>query len=140
MSIKLDMSKVYDQVEWKYLEQVMVLMGLQPSMIFLIMSCVSTSLFSVLINVVPKDRIIPTQGLRQGDPLSPCLFLLCMEGLVSLLKCHRTRVQSLKICRGALSVNHLLFANDSIILCKADLDTNKEIQRGAGNACESLGT
>ena len=52
----------------------------------LVMQCVTTITYSVRINGKPKGHIIPTRGIRQGNPLSPYLFLLCAEGLSSLIK------------------------------------------------------
>ena len=63
----------------------------------------------------------PTCGIRQGDPLSPYLFLFVAEGLSSLLKGAEARGEiGVRVCRDAREVCHLLFVNDSLILMHAD--------------------
>ena len=124
MAIKLDMSKAYDRVEWAYLEAMMRKMGFHEKWILLIMMCVTTVSYSVLINSEPKGKIIPMRGLRQGDPISPYLFLLCAEGLSAMLK-REERVGHIKevvVSRGAPRISHLLFADDSIVFCRATVE------------------
>ncbi|KAM1018306.1 hypothetical protein TB2_039772 [Malus domestica] len=72
-------------------------------------------------NSRPRCYIHPTRGLRQGDPLSPYLFLLCVEGLSGLIaKQEREgKLQGISICANAPSINHLLFADDSLLFCRA---------------------
>lgn len=93
------------------------------------MHCVRTFYFPILIIGESTGMIIPSRGLRQRDPLSPYMFLICTEELIGLLTKANTekRISGIKICRGAPMINHLLFANDSILFCKIALEENKNI-------------
>ena len=121
MAIKLDMSKAYDRVEWGFIEQVMKKLGFRDSWIRLIMSCITSVSYSLLINGVAFGNIIPLRGLRQ-DPLSPYLFLLCADDFFSLIsKAVRNQMLSgLSICRGCPKITHIFFADDSLLFCKAN--------------------
>ena len=128
MAVKLDMSKAYDIVEWGFIEQVMEKMGFHEKWINLIMHCITIVSYSIIINGVAHGIVIPTRGLRQGDPLSSYLFLLCADGFSSLINevARNHMINEMSIYRGCPMVTHLFFADDSILFCKAK---NQECQK-----------
>jgi hypothetical protein len=109
MTLKLDMSKAYDQIEWSFLEAVLGRMGFANRWIQLLMTCVRTVTYSILINGQPQGHIVPTRGLRQGDPLSPYFFIICAEALSSLLQYggRHGSITGVPISRRGTRINHL---------------------------------
>ena len=81
------MSKAYNWVDWKFLKAVLVAMNFSPRWIGWVMECVSTVQYTLLVNGSMTQTFNPSKGLRQGDPMSPYLFLMCANVLsLSLLK------------------------------------------------------
>jgi hypothetical protein len=96
----------------------------------IMMECISTVSYSILINGEPHGYIKPSRGLRQGDPLSPYLFLLCAEGLHSLLQRAKNArdIHGVSISRSGPKLTHLFFVDDSLLFCKATTNEIRCIQ------------
>ena len=84
-AVKLDMLKAYVHVEWHYLEAMLKRLGFGEIIVHLIMKCVTSVCFAVKVNGVLLPYFLPSRGLRQGDPMSPFLFLICGQGFTALL-------------------------------------------------------
>ena len=124
------MSKAYDGVEWSFLERIMRKMGFAEQWIAVVMECVKSVSYRVKCNRKLQDPFIPERGLRQGDPLSPYLFILCAEGLSALLHSAEEdgSLQGVQLCTGAPKINHLFFADDSLIIMKANASSAAKLQ------------
>ncbi|CAM8950433.1 unnamed protein product [Rhodiola kirilowii] len=119
-SLKLDVAKAYDKVSWPYLFNIMLQLGFDESWARKVMKLVTSVKYSVRINEDYTDYIVPKGGLRQGDPLSPYLFIICTEGLSAMINQYKQcgQIDGIKICRRAPVISHLLFADDSLIFMK----------------------
>ncbi|RVW24169.1 UDP-glucose:glycoprotein glucosyltransferase [Vitis vinifera] len=117
----------YDNVDWYFLLTVMQKMGFGEKWIRWIRWCISTTSFSVLVNGTPTGFFQSSRGLRQGDLLSPYLFVIAMEVFSSLLKravdggfMSGCRVKSRS--EEGVIISHLLFVDDTLVFCKASQD------------------
>ena len=115
--IKLDFQKEYDSVNWNFLKQVMEKLEFGRVWIKWIMDYVTTASMSILLNGSPLKPFKMEKGLRQGDPLSPYLFLLVSEALVYLLKKaeERNLIEAVRIGKEKVNLKHLQFADDILI-------------------------
>uniref|UniRef100_A0A803QS69 Reverse transcriptase domain-containing protein n=1 Tax=Cannabis sativa TaxID=3483 RepID=A0A803QS69_CANSA len=126
MALKLDMSKAYDRVDWNFLCVMLSRLGFAEKWVRLIYGCLSTVQYNVVSSGYTLGPIVPSRGLRQGDPISPYLFLVCAEGLSALMRRYEERkwIHGCKVANGASVVSHMLFADDSFLYCKA---THEEV-------------
>ena len=107
----------------------------------MIIVCVRTVRYRVRFNSEESEQFTPTRGLRQGDPLSPYLFLLCTEGLTSLLS-HAEwsgELKGVQVCRDAPTISNLLFADDSLILMHATSGNANCLRRILSDYCKASG-
>lgn len=129
MALKLDMSKAYDRVEWSFIEAMLLKLGFNHHTVLLFMSCLTSVNYSVAHAGRHFGNIVPQRGLRQGDPLSSYLFLICMEGFSILLQDfeRRSLIKGVKIARSAPAISHLFFTDNSYIFCKANEENAEHI-------------
>ncbi|OMO99000.1 reverse transcriptase [Corchorus capsularis] len=129
-ALKLDMSKAYDRVEWDFLEAIMLRMGFATRWVEMIMRCVRSVSFSVVVNGDVTEEFKPARGLRQGDPLLPYLFLMCTEGLSALLSKGKTDglLSGVSVSRNGPRVSHLFFADDSPLFGKANSAESEKVR------------
>jgi len=118
VALKLDMEKAYDRLEWPFIRKCLEQLGFHSKWISWIMECITTVSFSILVNDESSGLIQPTRGIRQGDPLSPYIFILCMEALSSALLKESDSPKSgigIKLSPRSERVPCLLFADDCLL-------------------------
>ena len=122
MALKIDLEKAYDKLEWSFIREVLIRANLPAELIDIIMSCISTVSTSILFNGEALELIYPSRGIRQGDPLSPYLFILCMEYLSQLIveKCNAKLWQPVKASGSGPAFSHLFFADDLVSFARAN--------------------
>jgi hypothetical protein len=127
MLCKLDIEKAYDNVNWNFLIYMLRRCGFSERWRHWIYTCISSVRFSVLVNGSAHGFFPTSRGLRQGDPLSPLLFIIVMEALSRMLE----RAVAGGFISGfavgnstwaELSISHSLFADDTLIFCGADTE------------------
>lgn len=109
IAIKTYMSKAYDRVEWDFLEVLFQRMGFDSKWIQWVMLCIRSVTYTVLLNGQPYGRITPERGIRQGDPLSPFIFILCAEALVHVMNRAELEgnITGMRLTKNCPSIQHL---------------------------------
>lgn len=121
VGLKIDISKAYDRLEWGFLRDMMEKFGFREAWVDRILKLVCSVSYSFLHNGVEFGNVIPKRGLRQGDPISPYLYIMCAEGLSAIIRCTENAglLHGCTVARGAPTISHLLFVDDCYFFFKA---------------------
>ena len=117
MLFKVDFEKAFDTISWKYLDFMLHNLGFRSTWRSWIKACLDSSRTSILINGSPTFKFNIRRGLRQGDPLSPFLFIIIMEGLHGILtdSVQSGLIRGITFGSSNLTLSHLFFADDVVI-------------------------
>eukprot|EP00253_Pinus_taeda_P034305 PITA_34305 len=117
MMMQLDLSKAYDKVNWNYLEAILTAFRFANQWIKWILALIESTRFSILVNGAPANQFSPSRGLRQGDPLSPFLFVILMEGLSRLIRSAKEegKIKGLQPLPSIPATTHQQFVDDTML-------------------------
>ena len=135
------MNKAYDRVEWDFLKAIMVRFGFERRSVDWTMECVKTVSYNLVINGKPSCRINPSRGLRQGDPLSPYLFLFVSDILsrMILVEVQAQNIRGMMINKNCPVLSHLFFTDDSLIFMEAKEQNYTKVIEIIKDYCEASG-
>ncbi|XP_017228236.1 uncharacterized protein LOC108203686 [Daucus carota subsp. sativus] len=121
IAFKLDLTKAFDTINWQFLFDALELYGFPSKFINWIKACITGSMLSIKVNGSLEGYFKCKSGLKQGDPLSPYLFVLAMEVLTACINL-KTRSGDFKYhCKAKeAGITNLIFADDVMLFCKGD--------------------
>ncbi|KAM6567827.1 hypothetical protein CsatA_026955 [Cannabis sativa] len=123
MMIKLDMEKAYDKMDWGFIIATLKGLGIHEKFVNWVEKCITIRQMGLLINGAVQGTIKPTCGIRQGDPLSPALFIIAADVFSRLIttKMNEGCIHGFKMARNGPPITHLMFADDVILFGKASV-------------------
>ena len=141
MAIKIDLEKAYDRLRWSFIRETLVEARLPQTMVDVILNCISLASFSILWHGERTEAFTPSRGVRQGDPLSPYLFVLCMERLNHLIEAvvGKGEWKPVTTSQGGPPIASLFFADYLILFGEASLSQARTIKDCLDTFCRALG-
>ncbi|XP_074305841.1 uncharacterized protein LOC141641063 [Silene latifolia] len=128
--MKIDLKKAYDSIEWQFIEQMLFALKFPDKLVQWIMRCVSYPWFTLSLNGSTFGYFQGKRGIRQGDPMSPLIFTICMEYLSRVLRVVTEQLEfNYHSLYRTLKLSHLCFADDLLIFCRGDRVSIKVLLR-----------
>ena len=126
----VDFEKVYDSVDWGFLEYLLSRCGFCEKWRAWMKACVFGGSMSILINGSPTEEISMQRGLKQGDPLAPFLFLLVAEGSSGLMRnaVDQNMFKGFELKRGGVTLSHLQYADDTLCIGEASVENLRTLK------------
>eukprot|EP00253_Pinus_taeda_P006547 PITA_06547 len=131
MTIKLDLSKAYDRLNWKYLKAILAAFRFSRRWTDWVYNMISTPIFSIMLNWTPSSTFKATRGIRKGDPLSPFLFILAAEGLGRYFKKYlrERKIKRLRLWGNNLPITHQQFVDEIMLFCEVSIKEVRGVKR-----------
>lgn len=141
MAIKVDLEKAYDRLRWDFVLSCLEELNFPHHIVSLIKACITSVNMQILWEGSATREFLPSRGIRQGDPLSPYLFVICMEKLAHIIQEEVSRGdwKPIRLCKDGPPLSHLFFADDLILLSEASMDQVEVIQRCMNRFCHASG-
>lgn len=124
-------------MEWSFIRDTLTLFNIPKYLVDVIMSYVSSSSIAMLLNGGALEEFQPSRGIRQGDPLSPYIFIMGMDMLGYMIKdkCDSKLWDPVRASRGGLAFSHLFFVDDLVLFGKADMKNCQNIKDALDSFC-----
>lgn len=137
MAIKLDLEKAYDRLSWDFIDASFQATGVPQFLRKVIISTITSSTMQIMWNRVPTEKFKPNRGIRQGCPLSPYLFILCMEWLSHLSHSFIEKGwHPIRLSRFGLNISHLFFTDDLVIFYKVEFEQAQKLKCLLKHLCD----
>lgn len=141
MAIKVDLEKAFDRLRWDFIEHTLLEARIPHEIVSIIMKCITTPTMQVIWNGQPSQSFQPGRGIRQGDPLSPYIFVLCMERLSQAinLEVSKGSWEPIKMGPHGPLLSHLFFADDLLLFSSTESKQIRLMSKLIQGFCEASG-
>lgn len=141
MILKIDLEKAYNILDWEFVRDTLCDIGFNNDWVRNIMHYIETTRMYVLWEGMNLDWFKPDRGIRQGDPISPYIFVLCIERLSHMITevVNRGDWKGIRVSNEGPDISHLFFVDDMVLFAKATNDQIKMILECLDNFCKCSG-